>query len=136
MTPSQKLKQLIINDAVRAEAVNDMELPVIDASNVDELYEHLKENYLLCDSLAEIRGGQVKTELPSPDSRHYESREVAAQAADGSWIGWTYWYGGGKHGEPSAVPWIEDAYALSMTEEEVTQTVRRWKKEEADGTPD
>lgn len=27
------------------------------------------------------------------------------QAPDGTWVGWTYWYGGGKYAEPSAIPW-------------------------------
>ncbi|WP_244097750.1 hypothetical protein [Burkholderia anthina] len=42
---------------------------------------------------------------------------MAAQAPDGSWVGWNYWYGGGKHGEPEAVEWIEDAYDVRVTGE-------------------
>ncbi len=36
---------------------------------------------------------------------------------DGSWVGWTYWYGGGKHGEPGSIPWIEDAYDVTFVEQ-------------------
>ncbi len=45
---------------------------------------------------------------------------------DGSWVGWTFWYGGGKHGEPGNVPWMEDAYDLTFTLEAVV--VKRFSK--------
>lgn len=68
------------------------------------------------DSIEEFRSGQFDTGLPSQSSRHYSCREVAAQLSDGTYVGWTYWFGGGKHGEPSSVPWIEEAYELEVTE--------------------
>lgn len=34
------------------------------------------------------------------------------------------WYGGGKHGEPGAMPWMEEAYDVSCAEEEKVVTVR------------
>jgi hypothetical protein len=40
------------------------------------------------------------TDIPAPSSRHYEAKSVAKQMSDGTWVGWTFWYGGGKHGEP------------------------------------
>jgi hypothetical protein len=52
------------------------------------------------------------------------------QMPDGTWVGWTYWYGGGKHGEPSAMPWIEDAYNLDCKEERVMMTKRTFTKAE------
>jgi len=52
-----------------------------------------------------------------PDScGHYESKSVATEI-DGQWVGWTYWYGGGKHGEPSLMEWLGDAYFLDCCEE-------------------
>lgn len=57
-----------------------------------------------------------ETEIDPEYSRHYESKSVAKQFGE-HWIGWTYWYGGGKHGEPSAVEWIDDAYFLNVKEE-------------------
>jgi len=63
-------------------------------------------------------GGQVQTNLPTPYSRHYEAKSVAAQCRDGSWVGWTYWYGGGKYGNPQEIEWMRDAYDLTCTEQE------------------
>ncbi len=68
----------------------------------------------------DLREGDVETDLPSKDySRHYECKEVACKCGD-KWVGWTYWYGGGKHGEPESIDWIADAYFLDCVEEEVT----------------
>ena len=50
-------------------------------------------------------------------SRHYECEEVAKVLSDGTAIGWTYWYGGGKHGEPQSIDWIDDAYFVDVKQE-------------------
>jgi hypothetical protein len=47
---------------------------------------------------------------------------------DGSWVGWTYWYGGGKHGEPGSIKWVEDAYDVVMTE--VQKGVKEFRRVE------
>jgi hypothetical protein len=49
------------------------------------------------------------------------------QTAEGEWIGWTFWYGGGKHGEPGAIDWMSDAYHLNCTEEEKVVVVRTFE---------
>ena len=55
------------------------------------------------------------TDIPVTEfSRHYEATSVAKQLLNGKWVGYTYWYGGGKHGEPQAMPWIEDAYFFGL----------------------
>jgi hypothetical protein len=61
-------------------------------------------------------------------SRHYEGESRARQLRDGSWVGWTYWYGGGKHSEPHAVPWLEDAYMVNQSTE--TRVVNVFSKRE------
>ena len=76
----------------------------------------------------EMRIGDVDTDLPSQFSRHYEAKEVAKEMSDGSWIGWTYWYGGGKFGEPQAIDWMSEAYELSCKEEEKLIIVRTFNK--------
>lgn len=82
----------------------------------------------LQDAKSEIRCGDVETNVPCDYSRHYESKSVAAQCPNGEWVGWTYWYGGGKHGEPDAIDWIEHAYDLECTEEQRVVTVRTFTK--------
>lgn len=132
MTAQQKIKQLAM---IRAAEWAEVELPPLTAENIDDEYDAANEGELgdyLQDACNEIRAGQVKTGLPCEWSRHYESESVAAKLPDGSWVGWTYWYGGGKHGEPEAIDWIDGAYDLTCTEEEKMVTVCTFAKLEAD----
>jgi len=71
---------------------------------------------LLQEAKSELRCGTHETGLRCETSRHYESKTVAMQI-DGQWVGWTYWYGGGKFGDPQAIDWIEDAVLLDAVEE-------------------
>lgn len=131
MTPEQKIKHAVL---LRYEGwTDDVNFPEITASNVDDLYETTEgDDYELQDAREEVRGGEVETSIKREWSRHYESKSVAAKMPDGSWVGWTYWYGGGKHGEPEAIDWMEDAYDLDVTEEEKVVTVRTFSKSGAD----
>lgn len=129
MTNEQKLRWIILKQAHDA---GDITIPVnVTADNIDDLYEELMvEQDLHWDYQSELRCGEVETGLPSPSSRHYESKSVAAKLPDGSWLGWTYWYGGGKHGEPEAIDWMNEAYELECAEEEKLVVVRTFKKTE------
>lgn len=123
MTPEQKIKQLILlhwlNDEAEIERIKGL-----GGDAIDEEY---------CDTGAEneVREGEVKTDIPCSYDRNYESESVAAQAIDGSWVGWTYWYGGGKHGNPEEIEWMQDAYDLSCMEEQKMVTVRTFTKVES-----
>jgi hypothetical protein len=129
-TPEQKIKQLILMRAVDWDQVHLAE--PITAENVDSLYNaNNPESWELNDAKNEVRCGEVETEIEAEYSRHYESKSVAAMAADGSWVGWTYWYGGGKHGEPEAIDWMDEAYDLECKEEEKMVVVRTFTKPEA-----
>ena len=64
--------------------------------------------------------------------RNYEI-EVRAIKLQGQWVGWWHLHGGGKHSEPEAWPWIENAVFIDLvSEEEVTITKRtfEYKKDE------
>lgn len=129
MTPAQKIKHKILYELI-SEPFNGIELSEftkITAANVDAMYDELYAYDIAC----EFREGQVETHLECPGSRHYESRSVAAKMLDGSWVGWTYWYGGGKHGEPEAVDWISTAYELDVKEEERLVVVQTFTKKSA-----
>ena len=120
MTPEQRIKRAILLDA----AAEGCQLPDdVNASNVDELFESRNSDGELQDYIYEMRSGKEETNITAPLARHYESKSVAANL-DGVWVGWTYWYGGGKHGEPEAIDWMEEAYELTCVEEEKTVTVR------------
>lgn len=138
MTPLQKLKWAMLqigidqygfdlNELCEGESDwSEDELLNITADNVDDLYEAFRDD--MYDLKNEFREGDVETNLPCDYSRHYESKSVAAKIPDGSWVGWTYWYGGGKYGEPEAIGWMEDAYDLDVIEEEKMVMVRTFTK--------
>lgn len=95
-----------------------------DGDEMDEISEDD-----LRDALSELRDNyDEETVIPCDYSRNYESKSVAKKMKDGTWIGWTFWYGGGKHGEPEAIDWIEHAYYLDCNEEEKVVTVRTFTK--------
>lgn len=122
MTPEQKIKYAIM---VRAGC--DMES--VTKENVDDVYEDVtSDNCDVYDAANEFREGEITTDVECDWSRHYESRSVAAQMHDGKWVGWTYWYGGGKHGNPEEIDWMDSAYDLSVTEQERTVVVRTFSK--------
>lgn len=123
MTPQQKIKHLILS---RVAQWRKLPLPEFSAESIDAEYDRADEDDPdeLYDARNEVRCTGTDTSLPCEYSRHYESKSVAAQALDGSWVGWTYWYGGGKHGEPAAIDWMSDAYDVVCTEERKMVTVR------------
>ena len=137
MTPEQKLKWAVL--AKVAEWNKELP-PEYPCANVDELYDALVEADAHWDGKSEVRSGEAETCLPCDWSRHYESKAVAMKMPDGSWVGWTYWYGGGKHGEPGAIDWMGEAYAVDCQEEEKTLIVQTFSKPETanvefSGTP-
>lgn len=78
---------------------------VFDSLGEEDDYGHLQ------DATEEIRSGyDEETDISCEFSRHYEAKSVARKMSDGSWVGWTYWYGGGKHGEPESIDWMDSAY--------------------------
>ena len=126
MTPEQKLKHAILLRQVDCDGL--VLGDPVTAENIDALFESNNEDYELQDAICAIRSGVIQTELPTPRSRHYEAKEVAAQMPDGSWVGWTYWYGGGTYGEPESIDWMDQAYDLEMAEETKTVVVRTFTK--------
>jgi len=127
MTPQQKIKWAILNLATDME---ELDRPPYPCENIDDLYDEFYEEYddTLQDAESEIRQGDVETGLPCESSRHYEADAVAIILPDNSWVGWTYWYGGGKHGEPESINWQRDAYDLKCTEETKMVIVRKFSK--------
>lgn len=121
MTPQQKIKWAILAKVAECE---ERDVPEYPCSNIDELYDELVEKDGHYDAESELRCGEVETNLPCQWSRHYESDAVAMQMPDKSWVGWTYWHGGGKHGNPEEIDWIEDAYDVECSEEEKIVVVR------------
>jgi len=130
MTAEQKIKRDILMAAIKEneDLVFDGE---ITEENVDEAYEKvLIENDAHWDYESEFRSSGEGTGIKCDYDRNYESKSVARKLEDGSWVGWTYWYGGGKYGNPGEIDWMDEAYELEVDEKEVMQVVRTFKKKD------
>lgn len=127
MTPEQKIKWAVV---ARVFESKDREPPEYPCANIEELYDALDDDpECECQDIeADLRCGQVETDLYCPFSRHYESKSVGMKMPDGSWVGWTYWYGGGKHGQPESIEWMSEAYDLECHEEEKMVVVQTFKR--------
>ena len=126
LTPEQRIKYELILTAEANGASKGIGEPTPE--KIEAEYERLSEDGAAQDIESDFRGGEVETGLPTQFSQHYESKEVAAKLNDGSWVGWTYWYGGGKHGNPEEIEWMDKAYALDCVEEQKMVTVRTFTK--------
>lgn len=127
MTPTQKIKATILYKAAdRGDFKLDKE---ITEDTVDTLYDEcLVDEGIHYDYELDMRGGDVETNLPSQLTRYYETEEVASQMYDGSWVGWTYYYGGGKHSNPECIDWMSEAYNLEMKEHQELVTIKTFTK--------
>ena len=122
MTPYQKIQKEIVLLTIQN---TDFNWPAeITEENVDTVWE-LCYDYRQ-DAKEEFRSSGIDTGLECEWSRYYESKSVAKQLSDGSYIGFVYWFGGGKHGEPEEIDWMDDAYELEVTE--VMMPIKQFKK--------
>lgn len=124
MTPEQTIKCYILIEAIENDDLVWHE--DICADNVDLVWDHFVQSDLHWDYISDYRYGTA-TDLPTQYSRHYESKEVASKFGD-QWIGWTFWYGGGKYGDPGNIDWMGSAYFVECAEEEKLVTVRTFTK--------
>lgn len=124
--------QLIIKTILIRLASNGVTgIPEVTEANIDSLYDQFildDDTGIARDTLSEFRSGEFKTDITPDWNRNYESRSVGAKIGD-QYVGWTYWFGGGKHGEPSAMGWIEDAYFLDLVETKMVPVMVFKKKE-------
>ena len=139
MAAEQILKAAILDRV--AEWIKDdgdtnlvLEGPFDTQEKIDAAFEAIEDHGLDDDASeaeSELRGSYThETGFQGNYPRHYEYKSVARQFGD-KWVGWTYWYGGGKHGEPKSVEWMEDAYFVEAKEE--TKVVLTFTKEENEG---
>ena len=130
MTAEQEIKRNILcllrdND----EEIVFIPDPIKD-EDIEDLYERAGVYNLYYDDEEEFRCCGEPTGVECDYSRHYESESVGIEVTPGVWVGWTYWSGGGKHGEPESVEWMNDAYYLDITGEEVVTKYTFKKRQE------
>ena len=126
MTAEQAIKQQIMRNVSACTYTNFEYDPVND---IDSEWERLYDTDLdsLYEALSDFRYDyQYETGLPCPSCRHYECKAVATMLDNGQMVGYNYWFGGGKHGEPSEVEWLDGAYFLDSHIE--TREVRVFTK--------
>lgn len=121
MTPLQKLKWAIL----KKEGLLTITPTTAD---IEHAWDAFSETDEALGARDEFRGGEEYTNLATPFSRYFECKSVASEMPDGTFVGWNYWYGGGKHSEPEAIEWMRYAYDVSFHEE--TIVVKRFKKVE------
>jgi len=143
LTAEQKIKREILEFPWVVEEMVAVSLFFRDHDSgdvIDDLWSRMMDDGgfcdLLSDALGDFRSSGDEIDIPCETSRHYCSHSVARLLACGDWVGWTYWYGGGKHGEPDAIDWLSDAYNLIVTEEEKLVVVRTYTKEENTDEPE
>ena len=98
-------------------------------TEVDECYMVMSETEFIGDYEAEFRSGDETVDLPCPhDGGHYEAKYVARQMLDGSWVAWTYYSGGGKHGYPEQIEWMYTAFNVLRREVTRVMKVTLWEE--------
>lgn len=127
MTPQTLIRYIVVNNAFIDGYFTDRieNIKTLTEDQINEFYDELEEAGEEYDFLYELRSCGETTNVPREYSRHYESESVAAQAPNGQWVGWTYWYGGGKHGNPEEIDWVGQAYHLNLVKEEPVVTIVR-----------
>lgn len=129
-TASQLIMFAIFEDHNANNPEHKIEVSLDDLDDLDEKFD-LHGLDLLYDTYNEFREGEITTNIEPAHSRHYETNSVARKIGD-KWVGWTYYYGGGKHGEPEAIDWINSAYYLNLDSEiQVIETKRTFSKVQA-----
>jgi hypothetical protein len=136
MNAEQSIKRHILMSMLTEEQMDeDDNLDLSTADGVDAAYEQAAEyagafaDTEIIDEVYEFRCSGQETNLPCEvSSRCYESEQVAAKLSDGSYVSWVYWTGGGKHGEPDAIDWMEDAFFVDCEEKQKMVTTYNFSK--------
>jgi hypothetical protein len=114
VTPRQKIRWLVLDTLARWRMTAP---PPYPCPNVDALFHAEEGSGDRYDACEEVRCSGEDTGLSAGGSRNYEATAVAKDLPDRTWVGWTYYHGGGKHSNPGEIPWMEDAYNVTVREE-------------------
>lgn len=86
----------------------------------DKRYESwIEREEILYGAIEEVRRSGTPTNNIVVEGRYYCSREVVKRITGlcRVFLAWTYYFGGGKYGEPDEVEWMDDCYLVKEKEE-------------------
>jgi len=126
LTPHQLLKKKIVG-RINSQNYNDFHEPIGTPEEIEAAYDLAVFKRIHWDFVEEVRDSGIKTDLPAPFNRNYEI-DIHAHFIDNQWVAFPYYYGGGKYGEPGAMPWMEESFFVDCKEEERVVTVRTFSK--------
>lgn len=126
LTATQLIKKAIVQ-RINEQNYDDYQQPINTVEEIEVAYDLAVEKDLHWDWENEVRSGGIETELPAPFSRHYEC-DIHAQKIDDQWVGYPFFYAGGKYGQPQEMEWISDAFFVDCKEEEKLVVVRTFSK--------
>lgn len=131
----------MMEEALRDEDNTLLDDHYLSLENAEEIFlnpeEYLKEGYyedFSYDILSAFRElGEEYNRLLTNYPRHYEVdyhvKEFTGVTENGEtiskWVGWNYYYGGGKHAYPEDIDWIPDAEFLKVSSEAAFTVIKR-----------
>lgn len=129
LTATQKARYLVLVDVNR---LRKSELPPFETGDqIDTLYdlEYANDQGYFQDGRNEARHGIEAPEIDCPTSRNYEVDAHVGKLPDGSYVGWWFYYGGGKHSDAqNAIDWEAQAFDVNHKAEVITTTKHTFTK--------
>ena len=119
---------------LKAKSANLINPLNFDEKQCEDTYISIRTSPLsgyLNDLESEFREGKVKTGLIPECGGNAESEAVAIPVSGipDMYIGWTYFFGGGKHSDPESIEWMENCYLVRAKDR--VQTIRLFEREVA-----
>lgn len=135
LTPQDYINYVVVKDVLKGnEDLSLVEGITLTLDNASDIVEEPLDYINGCDYVADYifeelnycfrESGEECNLWSNQSSRHYEN-DFKVRKIEDKWVGWTYWYGGGKHGEPEAIDWMSDAEFVEVKSEEVFTVVKR-----------
>jgi|SRR4028118_11929 hypothetical protein len=139
----QEYKYSIEQFRLKYDAFNLEDVDNFDEDKLQEFYEEL--NYgeweeIVRDVIYGFRYSGENADDKVYEDRYYCYREVCKKITGSDdfskrgsselYLGWTYYFGGGKHSQPEEVEWMEDCYLLKVREVEETRVVKVYERVE------
>lgn len=127
LSPKQKIERTALKEVLEYEGEQEYHAKLLDENfDISELTDKYRDG--MQETLSGIRDGEFETGIDCESTRNYEVKGVASEMLDGSYVGWPYYFGGGKYANLDEIDWMSDAYDLEKKDEEKLVVVTTWSK--------